>query len=311
MIKFLIKPVVCLCLSMMLITSPPARADEEAVRMIGGVALGLLGLALDKNAEKAQTEEPTQNASSQKKSKTSSLQMSDEVWEHQMMLEKMGFYNGALDGLKGSGTTTAIKKWERSQGLVADGIISADEYQLLHYDLNDEQDQIKYWKEDRQFLKEKSDTNSDIAQKKKTLTDDDITYGAKRFSGVAKDQYLLGVCKKFKQNYLTTDITKKGLERANIYITKAKEKVSKEYACNGYAQAETDKMFEMSDSLVADGEYAEKLDTLLQILDADSDDYGATNKINTACSYLTNVTAVQQVELYKFRKFDMKTCEYK
>lgn len=38
MMKFLTKPLFYLCLSLVLMLSPPARADEEAVRMIGGVA---------------------------------------------------------------------------------------------------------------------------------------------------------------------------------------------------------------------------------------------------------------------------------
>ena len=307
MMKFIRYSVFCFGLFAILMVSPPAHADDDVKRLIGGLAVGIVGQMLDSASEKEQT---AQNKSTKTSSPQPLLQASDEVWEHQMMLKKMGFYDGVLDGLKGGATTTAIKNWERSHNLVADGVISDDEYQLLHYDLNDEQDQIKYWKQDRQFLAEKSDTNSDIAQKKKTFTDDEITHGAKRFSSVTKDQYLLGACKDFKENYLTTDITKKGLERAETYIVKAKEKVSKEYACSGYAQVEVDKVFDKSDALVADGEYAEKLDTLLQILDADSDDYDATNKINTACSYLTNVTAVQQVQLYDAQKLNEKTCRY-
>jgi 3D (Asp-Asp-Asp) domain-containing protein len=55
----------------------------------------------------------------------------DKVQAVQTMLSEKGFYSGAIDGIFGKYTLEAVKEFQRSQGLVADGIVGYDTYQYL------------------------------------------------------------------------------------------------------------------------------------------------------------------------------------
>lgn len=108
-----------------LFISVPARADEEAVRMIGGVALGLLGLALDKS-ENAQTEEPAKKMNKVSSPSKPKLQYSQDVADVQKKLKMIGYYDGVVDGLKGQNTSTSINRWEKIYSSQADdGVVDA------------------------------------------------------------------------------------------------------------------------------------------------------------------------------------------
>ena len=47
------------------------------------------------------------------------------IKQGQTLLSNLGFYNGAIDGIKGSQTTDAIKKAQASFGLPVDGVLSS------------------------------------------------------------------------------------------------------------------------------------------------------------------------------------------
>ncbi|MPM65388.1 hypothetical protein SDC9_112284 [bioreactor metagenome] len=55
----------------------------------------------------------------------------DKVQAVQTMLSESGFYSGAIDGVFGKYTLDAVKEFQRSQGIVADGIVGYDTYQYL------------------------------------------------------------------------------------------------------------------------------------------------------------------------------------
>lgn len=111
-----------------LFVSPPARADEEAVRMIGGVALGLLGLAVEEGQKQAEQSDVQKDAVTT----APKLQYSDEVAEIQLKLKKISNYNGKIDGLKGHETIEAIRSWEQHSGHSTDGELSDAEMQILN-----------------------------------------------------------------------------------------------------------------------------------------------------------------------------------
>jgi peptidoglycan hydrolase-like protein with peptidoglycan-binding domain len=110
-----------------------AHADDDVKRLIGGVALGIVGHVLD-NAEQKQQEQPMQNsvtkASSQQPSKPK-LTYDADVADAQEKLKALGHYNGVVDGLKGGGTTSAIKAFEESKGYGVDGVLSQAEHDIL------------------------------------------------------------------------------------------------------------------------------------------------------------------------------------
>lgn len=55
----------------------------------------------------------------------------DKVQAVQTMLIEKGFLGGEADGVFGSETLNAVKEFQRSNGLVADGIVGYDTYQYL------------------------------------------------------------------------------------------------------------------------------------------------------------------------------------
>lgn len=55
----------------------------------------------------------------------------NEVAEVQRRLKEWGYYNGAVDGVFGSGTREAVKKFQAKNGLTADGVVGLATYQAL------------------------------------------------------------------------------------------------------------------------------------------------------------------------------------
>jgi N-acetylmuramoyl-L-alanine amidase len=55
----------------------------------------------------------------------------DTVRTIQTKLKAWGYYTGAVDGIFGSGTTAAVKKFQQKNGLTADGIVGAKTLQAL------------------------------------------------------------------------------------------------------------------------------------------------------------------------------------
>ena len=54
-----------------------------------------------------------------------------EVKEVQRRLKAWGYYSGAIDGVYGSATRQAVKKFQKKNGLTADGIVGVKTYQAL------------------------------------------------------------------------------------------------------------------------------------------------------------------------------------
>lgn len=54
-----------------------------------------------------------------------------DVYHTQMMLENLGFYTGAIDGIYGEGTERAVKSFQRTYSLKDDGIIGKRTYQKI------------------------------------------------------------------------------------------------------------------------------------------------------------------------------------
>ena len=54
-----------------------------------------------------------------------------EVKELQRRLKQWGYYNGAVDGIYGKGTVEAVKKFQKKNGLTADGIAGLETFKAL------------------------------------------------------------------------------------------------------------------------------------------------------------------------------------
>lgn len=54
-----------------------------------------------------------------------------EVKEVQRRLKQWGYYNGSVDGVFGAGTRAAVIKFQKKNGLTADGVVGASTYKAL------------------------------------------------------------------------------------------------------------------------------------------------------------------------------------
>lgn len=91
------------------------RADVEAKHIIGGIAAGLIGMALeDAQAEGAENQDEVQRQTVI--SGGSKLQYDQRVKEMQSDLKTLGYYDGAVDGLMGKQTLSAMQQWQEDNG---------------------------------------------------------------------------------------------------------------------------------------------------------------------------------------------------
>jgi peptidoglycan hydrolase-like protein with peptidoglycan-binding domain len=58
----------------------------------------------------------------------------DEVAAIQDSLKASGYYTGAIDGVFGSETETAVKNFQKSVGLKVDGVVGPETYEALQGD---------------------------------------------------------------------------------------------------------------------------------------------------------------------------------
>jgi len=97
------------------VVSPSAHADDDVKRLIGGLAVGIVGQMLESASEQEQQTQPASNDMKQVKAVTSTapkLEYSQDVADIQSKLKQVGFYDGAVDGLKGQNTIVSINRWE-------------------------------------------------------------------------------------------------------------------------------------------------------------------------------------------------------
>lgn len=109
-----------------------AQADDETRNLIGGIALGVLGMAMDSASDNKQQAEESEIQWNDKKtarpaSSKPKLTYDDKTAEIQLKLKKEGYYAGKIDGLKGSGTSSAIQEWEKDNGTSIDQLLSENE----------------------------------------------------------------------------------------------------------------------------------------------------------------------------------------
>ncbi len=106
-----------------------ANADDDVKRLIGGVALGIVGQMLEGAEQEQQSTQNVQQTAQQ--SLKPKLQYDADVAEMQKHLKALGHYDGVVDGLKGGGTTSAIKAFEADKGYEIDGVLSKAERDVL------------------------------------------------------------------------------------------------------------------------------------------------------------------------------------
>ena len=102
----------------------------KKVWMIGALSLALLGTAAGAAAGalacREQVQESVAEAAVLRQGSTGG-----EVKEVQRRLKKWGYYSGAVDGIFGAGTRSAVLSFQRKNGLTADGVVGRATYKAL------------------------------------------------------------------------------------------------------------------------------------------------------------------------------------
>jgi hypothetical protein len=81
--------------------------------------------------EQAQALEELKTAKTYKTNIGIRKSVSADVKEIQVCLKNAGFYNGTIDGIKGPQTKTAIKEFQKANGLTADGVVGNKTWDVL------------------------------------------------------------------------------------------------------------------------------------------------------------------------------------
>ena len=279
-----------------LFSSSNAYADDDAKHIIGGIAAGIVGLALDemsKENEQQQTQQENIQWNEQQASK-STLQYDARVAEIQKKLKKTGYYIGKVDGLKGRETTGAIETWEQINSNAVDGEMSEAEMLIL-----DQQIEQEFGiKSTRQQKAEK------IAQQEETkrkLFLQDLLYDQARFT----EQY--EICKSFKDNYVTFAYRiNKNLEKDfKSYSQINGETAGKLAACKGMGRKEFSELREKQQEKY-DNSQESQLTRIRagHVFIEDNED----RELVLRCEFLVGDLKDKVKEL-KSRSFDEKGCE--
>lgn len=98
---------------------------------LGAASAPVVGLVKNAAAARATTEATTDEASISTAAVLKNGSRGNEVKEVQRRLKQWGYYTGAVDGVFGAGTRSAVVAFQKKNGLTADGVVGAATYRAL------------------------------------------------------------------------------------------------------------------------------------------------------------------------------------
>lgn len=153
-----------------------AYADDETKRIIGGLAVGILGKVLENatNNEEQKSSEDIQWNDGQSTAKIKKIQQG---------LKETGYYHGAVDGIAGSGTRQAILKWEEDfcdhgYSDSCDGVMDDIELGVLQEEVEAKRYNQRAVRQNRQKLQASSSNQDSRHQELSELYKSVATFGA-------------------------------------------------------------------------------------------------------------------------------------
>ena len=105
------KNICILALIVIFLGASQARANDETKRLLGGLAVGNIGMALEEHSKQSDQQEEIEWNDKQQQ-KDSSAIVSEKTKDMQRDLKELGYYRGAVDGIFGSGTREAILRYK-------------------------------------------------------------------------------------------------------------------------------------------------------------------------------------------------------
>ena len=214
------------------IISSPAQADDETKRLIGGIAAGLVGMAINEMANQDEAQAKDIQWNDKQKPKKSSAVSSEKTRNIQRDLKELGYYQGAVDGISGSGTQQAILKWE------ADNCLEDDNYcrngKLDQIELDVLKDHAENERNNKIIAERNDQRAQERAEEEKNITLEDLYYDQARNA----EQY--EICKDFKDNYANFSYSiDKHLERNYSKYSESHDSAEKELiSCRAISQKE-------------------------------------------------------------------------
>jgi peptidoglycan hydrolase-like protein with peptidoglycan-binding domain len=296
--------------TLVFITSSASAADDRMINLLGNLAVGIVGKALDDAATDTQKKEEITWSDKSQGSKSKVVNHADKrVQDIQRRLKGQGFYTSVVDGLYGKGTASAINAWEQHHGLEANGKISDDEYTLLKAIDDGDRERIA---ELKMVLRSEGasvhEDHLDIGAQNIVVTESDLNEWGLEYSKLMNQVFLLKACRELKEVYLTTEYTSKGLERVEAYAKSARNMLEKRLQCKGYSEGHIDAVYERGKSIALEGEDAEQLDTVMQMVLME--DHDAADMLARECSNLVDNDVGGFLKYEHALQFNEKVCAY-
>lgn len=105
------KNIYILVLIVIFLSASQARANDETKRLLGGLAVGIIGMALEEHSKQSDQQEEIKWNDKQQQQDSGSI-VSEKTKDMQRDLKELGYYQGTVDGIFGSGTQQAILRYK-------------------------------------------------------------------------------------------------------------------------------------------------------------------------------------------------------
>lgn len=204
-----IKRIVLTVATLSFIGASQAHADDETKRIIGGLAVGLIGLALEANANQKVVDKEDAHITDKRQQKKSNAVVSEKTKNMQRDLKELGYYHGVVDGIYGSGTQQAIFRFEEEN--CSEGDNFCRDGNLDNIDL----DAIKDYAENKRNNKKNTERNAQRAKGRaeeqkllSAVTDKDVDDWLNGLRNTVNHEALFPECKSKKALSDIQDVNK-------------------------------------------------------------------------------------------------------
>ena len=247
------KNIYILVLMVVFISASQARASDEAKKLLGGLALGIIGMAIEEHAKQSDTQEDIEWNDNQQKQNKSYI-VSEETKDMHRDLKELGYYHGYVDGIFGSGTHQAILKWEedscpQNDNYCRNGKLDYVELDVIKTDADIKRDNRKYREQNAQLVTANTEEEKIISDLIVTIERSNDFYAVGVDFINSKTLYSYSVDPEFEENYkninkLYNEHLKNVVECRDI----SEEKLSEIYtlATEKYKKSDEAKMFKMA-----------------------------------------------------------------
>ncbi|PCJ95094.1 MAG: hypothetical protein COA45_12540 [Zetaproteobacteria bacterium] len=235
------------------ISASQARANDETKRLLGGLAVEIIGMALEEHSKQSDQQEEIE-WNDKKKQQNSSAIISEKTKDMQRDLKELGYYKGAVDGIFGSGTQQAILKFEeetcsQDDNYCRNGKLDQIDLDVIKTEAEQERINRKYREQNAQLAKANTEEEKIISDLIVTMEQSNDFYAVGADFISSETIYSYSVDPAFEKNYKNiTKLYNKHLQRVVECRDISEEELEEIYivATAKYKKSDEAKMFRMA-----------------------------------------------------------------